>query len=164
MATFKVLRKAVATVWGYKQGEMSAMMIHVADRLGLFKTLADMDAHEDRAEKEDDDDDEDEDLTFFTTDEVAKRTGYHRRWLMELLRGLTAAKILKYREGDDETEGFRLPPEMVEVLANDEDSLLFAAGAFVGSGGGGGGGGGGVGAERPRLERVVAAATALRSH
>ena len=51
---------------------------------------------------------------------------------MELLRGLTAAQVLEYRAGTDDSEQFRLSPEMAEVLANEESSLSFNAGAFAG--------------------------------
>jgi hypothetical protein len=50
--------------------------------------------------------------------------------MMEWLRGMVAAKIVEYQEGDDDTEMFYLSREMGEVLANDKDSFVYMAGAF----------------------------------
>ena len=113
MSDAKKVKSATMTVWGYKMGQMVSLLIHVGDRLDLFKTLTNIGR-------------------YATTDEIASVTGYHRRWLMEWLRGVTAAKLLEYEEGTEETERFRISPEMSQVLADDENSLVYAAGAFSG--------------------------------
>ena len=92
---------------------MVSLLIHIGDRLDLYRTLADLGRP-------------------VTTNELADATQLHARWLMEWLRGMVAAKVLEYEEGDSETERFALSPEMAQVLANDTDSLVYAAGAFGG--------------------------------
>ena len=67
------------SVISYKTGEVVALMIHLGDRLGLYKTLA-----------EDD---------FVTSAEVARRTGLHERWVLEWLRNQTAACLVEHKEG-----------------------------------------------------------------
>lgn len=94
-------------VWGYKQGEVVSMLIHLGDRLGLFSAMADLGS----------------------TDAVglAVATGLDKRWLLEWLRGMAAAEILETADGD----WFTMPPAARAVLV-DEDHLAFAAGAFTG--------------------------------
>eukprot|EP00747_Dinoflagellata_sp_TGD_P218307 gnl/TRDRNA2_/TRDRNA2_90586_c0_seq1.p1 gnl/TRDRNA2_/TRDRNA2_90586_c0~~gnl/TRDRNA2_/TRDRNA2_90586_c0_seq1.p1 ORF type:complete len:363 (+),score=56.48 gnl/TRDRNA2_/TRDRNA2_90586_c0_seq1:167-1255(+) len=111
----KKVQRTAGVVWGYKMGQMVALQVHLGDRLNLFKTLAyDFNCH------------------FVTRHAIANHMKLHPRWTMELLRGLTAAKVLEYEEGTDDTERFRISPEMAQVLANEDDSLVFAAGAFAG--------------------------------
>ena len=100
-------------VWGYKMGQMVSLLIHIGDRLDLFKTMARLGR-------------------FVTPAELADHTGYNTRWLLEWLRGMAAAKLLEYEAGTSDTERFRISPEMAEVLANEDTSLNFAAGAFMG--------------------------------
>ena len=64
-------------MWSYKRGQMVSLLIHLGDRLGIFTTLATASAYQ-------------------TTDQLATTTSYNRRWLMEWLRGMAAAKILEY--------------------------------------------------------------------
>ena len=95
-------------VWGYKQGEVVALMIHLGDRLGIYRAMAGqppMDATE-----------------------LASRTGLHERWLLEWLRSQAAAGLLE----SDDGEVFQLTLEGAEVLADELGSLWFAAGAFLG--------------------------------
>jgi SAM-dependent methyltransferase len=94
-------------VWGYKQGEVVSVLIHLGDRLGLFGAIAELG----------------------TTDAagLAAATGLHERWLLEWLRGMAAAELLQSSDG----ETFTLPAAGHAVLV-DEDSLAFAAGAFAG--------------------------------
>ncbi len=94
-------------VWNYKMGEMVSLMIHLGDRLGLYRALAGVGP--------------------LTADQVAERTGYHPRWVLEWLRGQVAAGLLDY-QSDEET--FELTPVGAAVLADEADSLAFAAGAF----------------------------------
>lgn len=94
-------------VWGYRQAETVAVMIHVGRELGLFKALAGAGA--------------------VSADELAARTGLHPRWLLEWLRLQTAAKLLVYHP----TDRFELPAEGVDLLA-DEGSRAYAADSFTG--------------------------------
>jgi len=94
-------------VWSYKQGEMVSLLIHLGDRLGLYRALDGAGA--------------------VTAQEFATRTGLHERWLREWLRGNAAAELLV----SDDGESFELTPEGAAVLAQEESSLLFAGGAFT---------------------------------
>jgi len=95
-------------VWTYKQGELVALMIHLGDRLGLYKSL--------------------DGAGPCTAAELGERTGLNERWLLEWLRGQAAAGLLDSPDGDS----FELAAEGAAVLADEDHSLLFAAGAFQG--------------------------------
>jgi 2-polyprenyl-3-methyl-5-hydroxy-6-metoxy-1,4-benzoquinol methylase len=55
-------------------------------------------------------------------------TGLHERWLLEWLRGQAAAGLIDTGDG----EVFELSREAAAVLADSQNSLFFAAGAFQG--------------------------------
>ena len=93
-------------VWGYKQGEMVALLVHLGDRLGLYRAL-------DGAGR-------------VTAGELAARTSLQERWLLEWLRGNAAASLLESTDG----VRFELSAAGAAVLAREEESLRFAAGAF----------------------------------
>lgn len=93
-------------VWGYKLGEMVSLLVHLGDRLGLYRAL--------------------EGTGSVTADELSERTGLHPRWLREWLRGNAAADLLV----SDDGEHFELSAVGAAVLTREEDSLQFAAGAF----------------------------------
>lgn len=93
-------------VWSYKQGEMVSLLIHLGDRLGLYRVL--------------------DGAGTVTAEDLARRTGLHRRWLREWLRGNAAADLLASEDG----ERFELTAVGAMVLTREEDSLRFAAGAF----------------------------------
>jgi SAM-dependent methyltransferase len=95
-------------VWTYKQGEVVSLMIHLGDRLGLYRAMADG--------------------AVLRADDLAQRTGLHPRWLLEWLRSQAGAELLDTDDG----ERFRLSPEAAAVLAEEDTSLFFAAGAFHG--------------------------------
>ena len=95
-------------VWGYKQGEMVSLMIHLGDRLGLYRAMADMGPT--------------------TAAGLAAATGLQERWLLEWLRSQAAACLIDTADG----ETFELGREAVAVLADNDASLAFAAGAFQG--------------------------------
>ena len=60
-----------------------------------------------------------------TSEELARKTGLHERWIREWLYGQAAAKLIDYKgEGR-----FELSPESAQVLAN-ENSPFFLAGGF----------------------------------
>jgi len=94
-------------VWSYKQGEMVSLLIHLGDRLGLYRAL--------------------DGAGSLTARELSARTSLHERWLLEWLRGNAAAELLE----SDDGESFELTPEGAAVLAQEESSLWFAAGAFT---------------------------------
>lgn len=79
-------------------------MLYIGDQLGLFKALA----HSE----------------WVTLDELAQQTGFNARYLREWLGSMVTGSYVTY---DRETKRYRLPPEFVPVLA-DEDSPYFAGG------------------------------------
>lgn len=94
-------------VWNYKQGELVSLMIHLGDRLGIYRALDGMGP--------------------VSADRLAEKTGYHPRWLLEWLRNQAAARILDYHADGDR---FELTAIGSAVMADEENSLHFAAGAF----------------------------------
>ena len=94
-------------VWGYKQGELVAAMIHLGDRLGLYKALAGAGSA--------------------SSVELAEATGLDERWLREWLLNQAAAGLIERSAAGV----YSMRPEQRAVLI-DEDSLLFAAAAFQG--------------------------------
>ena len=95
-------------VWGYKQGEVVSLMIHLGDRLGLYRAMAGQGP--------------------MTAAGLAAATGLQERWLLEWLRSQGAARLIDTEDG----ETFELSPEAATVLADNDGSLFFAAGAFRG--------------------------------
>ena len=96
------------SVWTYKQGEVVSLMIHLGDRLGLYRAM--------------------QGAGPLTAADLAERTELHERWLLEWLRSQGAAGLLETTDG----EVFELSPEGAAVLADEAGSLYFAAGAFQG--------------------------------
>lgn len=93
-------------VFGHLTGAVTSAMIHLGDRLGLYRALY--------AAGEP-----------LTAAELAARTGLHERWVREWLYGQACAGVVEYRgEGR-----FALSPEAALVLA-EENSPVFSAGAF----------------------------------
>jgi 2-polyprenyl-3-methyl-5-hydroxy-6-metoxy-1,4-benzoquinol methylase len=103
----KELGRFALKVWKYKEGEVVSLMIQLGDRLGLYRSLAG--------------------AGVVTPAELASRTGLHERWLQEWLRAQAAAGLI----ASDDGEHFELTPIGVAVLADEEGSLHFAAGAFA---------------------------------
>ncbi|HEX3981412.1 MAG TPA: class I SAM-dependent methyltransferase [Acidimicrobiales bacterium] len=95
-------------VWKYKEGEVLSLMIHLGDRLGLYRAMAGRGPMSAAA--------------------LSAATGLRERWLLEWLRSQAAASLLDSPDGDE----FELSPEAAEVLVEDTESLFFAAGAFQG--------------------------------
>jgi SAM-dependent methyltransferase len=100
------VRQFALRVWSYKQGEMVALLIHLGDRLGLYRDLAGAGPLE--------------------AAEVARRAGLHERWVTEWLRANGAAGLVAWGEDDR----FELSEAGAAVLAQEDASLFFAAGAF----------------------------------
>lgn len=99
------VKQMAEQVFGLLAGALTSAMIHLGDRLGLYRALAGAGA--------------------VTSEELAGSTGLHERWVREWLRGQAAARLLDY----DGKGRFRLSPEAAMVLA-DEESPAFAAGGF----------------------------------
>ena len=102
------VRRFAFRVWSYKQGEAVSLMIHLGDRLGLYRELAGAGP--------------------LRASELAARTGLQERWLLEWLRSQAAAGLVDSPDG----VSFELPAEAGPVLADESASLWFAAGAFQG--------------------------------
>ena len=100
-----LLGKYTLTTWGYKQGEMVSLMVHLGTRLGLYEAL--------------------DGAGVVTSTDLAASTGLHERWLREWLRGQAAADLLVSEDG----ETFLLEPEAAAVLAR-TGGPSFAAGVF----------------------------------
>ena len=95
-------------VWTYKMGEQVALMIHLGDRLGLYRALHGAGPQ--------------------TSDQVAERAGLDERFVREWLLGQAAAKLLE-RHDDGR---FEMSDVQAAVLADEDGSLSFAIGAFRG--------------------------------
>ncbi len=104
----EALKRFSFSVWSYKQGEMVSLMINIGDRLGLYKAM--------------------QGRGSMSAAELAEVTGLQERWLFEWLRGQAAARLLDYHQPDR----FELSEIGAAVLADEEGSLSFAAGAFAG--------------------------------
>src|ERR1700747_752223 len=86
-------------------GALVSAMIYLGDRMGLYQALNGAGA--------------------MTSEELARKTGLHERWIREWLYGQAAATLIDYKgEGR-----FELSPENALVLA-DENSPFFLAGGF----------------------------------
>lgn len=99
------VKEIAERVFGVLGGALTSAMIHLGDRLGLYRALAGAGA--------------------LTSAELAGKTGLHERWVREWLQGQAVAQLIDYA-GDGR---FALSPEAALVLA-DEDSPTFAAGGF----------------------------------
>jgi len=98
-------------VWQIKQGELVSLMIHLGDRLGLYRTLRG--------------------LGPVTAGELAEASSLQERWLLEWLRGQTAAGLIEHHRAENGGEmRFELSDVAAAVLADEENSVAFAAGAF----------------------------------
>lgn len=94
------------TVWSHRQGAVVAQMIHLGHRLGLYKAMAGQGP--------------------MTAAAVAKRAGVGERYAEEWLRCQAAGGLLEY-----DNHMFLLPDAGAAVLADDESSPFFSAGAFT---------------------------------
>jgi 2-polyprenyl-3-methyl-5-hydroxy-6-metoxy-1,4-benzoquinol methylase len=99
------LQEYAKLVFGALGGAMTATMIYLGDKLGLYQALAGAGP--------------------VTSAELAQKTGLSERWLREWLHAQGAAGVLAHHEGDR----FSLSPEGVAVLAN-ENHPAFGAGFF----------------------------------
>jgi 2-polyprenyl-3-methyl-5-hydroxy-6-metoxy-1,4-benzoquinol methylase len=90
-------------------GAVTAGMIHLGDRLGLYAAMAAAD-------------------TPLTSDELAERTGLSERWVREWAYNQAAARLLAV-DADADPERFWLTPEATAVLAT-PDHPAFGMGMF----------------------------------
>jgi 2-polyprenyl-3-methyl-5-hydroxy-6-metoxy-1,4-benzoquinol methylase len=115
----ELLPLATYTVYQIKQGEMLSLMMHLGDRLGLFRSMAD------GAER--------------TATAVAEAAGIHERWAIEWLYAVAAAGLVEHRretpdDGNDQADGagrelFWLTAEMSALLGQ-PDHVAYAGGVF----------------------------------
>ncbi|MGH1490468.1 MAG: class I SAM-dependent methyltransferase [Acidimicrobiales bacterium] len=102
------LKKFSFSVWTYKMGEQVSLMIHLGDRLGLYRAL--------------------NGAGPITSDQLAANTELDERFVREWLLGQAAARLI-----DRVDDGvYQLSEVQAAVLADEDDSLSFAAGAFRG--------------------------------
>src|SRR5229473_5900505 len=98
-------KKTAERVFDVLGGALVSGMIYLGDRMGLYQALNGAGA--------------------MTSEELARKTGLHERWIREWLYGQAAASLIDYKgEGR-----FELSPESALVLAN-ENSPFFLAGGF----------------------------------
>jgi 2-polyprenyl-3-methyl-5-hydroxy-6-metoxy-1,4-benzoquinol methylase len=90
------------------EGAITSGLIHLGDRLGLYRALADGDP--------------------LTTEELAAATGLDERWVREWAHNQAAAKLVSI-DVDGEVERFSLTPEAAAVLASPEHEA-FGMGMF----------------------------------
>jgi len=91
-------------------GAVTSGMIHIGDKLGLYKVLA-------RAEEP------------MTSAALAAASGLHERWVREWLGNQAAARIVNVDHADSAQPKFSLSPEARVVLA-DEEHPAFGMGMF----------------------------------
>jgi SAM-dependent methyltransferase len=103
-----VLKAYSFTLFSKLEGAVTAVMVHLGDRLGLYRELA-------AAEQP------------LTSLELAERTGLDERWVREWLHNQGAAKLIAF---DEPGERFWLTPEGIAVTA-DSDSPYFGLGMFL---------------------------------
>lgn len=103
------VRAMAFRVWGYKQGEMVSLLIHLGDRLGLYAALAEAGP--------------------VTPATLAAATDLAPRWVQEWLGAQAAAGLVDHAV-TDAGDVFTLGPAGRAVLVDDGASLFAAVGAF----------------------------------
>lgn len=101
------LKATSMLVFSKLEGAVTAAMVHLGDRLGLYGALAAADGP-------------------LTPADLAVRTGLSERWVAEWLANQAAAGLLDH---DGEGARYSITPEVAAVLA-DADSPAFGAGSF----------------------------------
>ncbi|MFT5201364.1 MAG: 2-polyprenyl-3-methyl-5-hydroxy-6-metoxy-1,4-benzoquinol methylase [Candidatus Aldehydirespiratoraceae bacterium] len=100
----ELLGQTVQDLYRLKQGEVMSAVLHVGLRLELFAALADNDGT--------------------TSEELAKTTGLHERWVREWLSAIAAADLAEHDDGR-----FNLTPEAKATLC-DPDHPAAVGGVF----------------------------------
>ena len=103
------LRRFSFQVFSKLEGAFTAGMIHLGDRLGLYRAMADADGP-------------------LTSERLAATTGLHERWVREWLHNQAAALLIEH-EADGGTDRFALSGEARAVLASPEHPA-FGMGMF----------------------------------
>ncbi len=103
------LRAFSFQVYSKLEGAFTAGMIHLGDRLGLYRALADSDGP-------------------MTSDELATATDLHERWVREWLHNQAAAQLVELSPGDG-ADRFGMSGEARAVLASPEHPA-FGIGMF----------------------------------
>ena len=103
------LKQFSFTVWSYKMGEVVSFMVHLGDRLGLYRAMAGRGP-------------------MGSGDVAAAAGDLHERFVREWLLGQAAAGLVE-RHADG---SFELSDVQAAVLADEEGSIAFAAGTFRG--------------------------------
>ncbi len=103
------LRAFSFQVYSKLEGAFTAGMIHLGDRLGLYRALADADGP-------------------MTSDELASATDLHERWVREWLHNQAAAQLVELSPGDG-ADRFGMSGEARAVLASPEHPA-FGIGMF----------------------------------
>ncbi len=96
-------------VWGFKQGELVSLLIHLGDRLGLYRAMADAGP--------------------LTSHDLAARSDLDERWVREWLWAQAAAELVDHHARDG-VDRFELSPGGRAVLVDEDRSLFLVAGAF----------------------------------
>ncbi len=104
----KALKQYAFKVWSYKMGEIVSLMIHLGDRLGLYRAM--------------------QGVGPVSSGELASRCDLNERLVREWLLGQAAADLIT-RHADGR---FELEPIAAALLADETGSVDFAAGAFQG--------------------------------
>lgn len=102
----KALKRFALKVWSYKMGEVVALMVHLGDRLGLYRAM--------------------QGAGPVPAADVAERTGLDVRLVEEWLLGQAAADLVTRHEDGR----FELDAVGAALLADERGSVDFAAGAF----------------------------------
>ncbi|MEY4362138.1 MAG: hypothetical protein RL391_1444, partial [Actinomycetota bacterium] len=92
------------------EGAVTSGMIHLGDRLGLYRALA-------------------ETTEPMTVDQLAAARELHPRWVLEWAHNQAAANIIVQTRDSEARECFSLTPEAIVVLA-DENHPAFGMGMF----------------------------------
>lgn len=109
----EAVRLLAFQVWSYKQGELVSLLIHLGDRLGLYRAMADAGP--------------------LTPAEIAERAGgLSERWVREWVSAQAAAELVEHTTEADGTVRFELTPAGRSVLVDEDSSLFAAVGAFSG--------------------------------
>jgi 2-polyprenyl-3-methyl-5-hydroxy-6-metoxy-1,4-benzoquinol methylase len=93
------------------EGAMTSGMVHLGDRLGLYRALAAAP------------------VDGFTSQELADAAGLQERWVREWAHNQAAAKLLSWSADGEGIERFSMTPEAVAVLA-DAEHPAFGMGMF----------------------------------
>jgi ubiquinone/menaquinone biosynthesis C-methylase UbiE len=87
------------SIFSKLEGAVTAGMIHLGDRLGLYEVMASS-------------------VDGDTSDSLASKAGLHERWVREWLHNQVAARIVTCADLSDHQPIFHLSPEGVAVLAS----------------------------------------------